>query len=703
MPAFAGITATGEVPVSVLGLIRAAAAALLLLAAGSCASESEDVDWPVHGGTPSEQRYSPLAQINADNVGRLGLAWSYEFDTNRGQEATPIVVDGTMYVTSAWSKVYALDARTGALKWSFDPKVPGEKAVHACCDVVNRGVAVDGGRVFVGTLDARLIALDAASGRPVWSVRTAPYDQAYTITGAPRVVKGKVIIGNGGAELGVRGFVTAYDAGTGAKVWRFYTVPGDPAKGPDGEASDEALARLAVPTWSGEWYKYGGGGTVWDSIVYDAELDQLYLGVGNGSPWNHRVRSAGKGDNLFLSGIVAVNPDTGRYLWHYQQTPGETWDYTATQPMILADLTIGGRPRKALMQAPKNGFFYVIDRKDGTLISAENYVPVNWASGIDPKTGRPVETPFARYERGPTTIYPSGLGGHTWHSMAFHPGTGLVYIPVIYSHLTFADLPDFKFEPGRWNTASFFGGPPKTGDLGIAPDDSVPEESGGLLAWDPVAQKARWMLPYPTIYNGGVLATAGNLLFEGTITAEFNAYRADTGTRLWSFAAPSGIVAAPVTYTVDGEQYVAILAGAGGAAPISGRRVPIDYVMPNGRLLVFKLGGTAKLPAIERIPLPPPSPSNEAFSPAQVAQGAAAYGARCAVCHGGYILPDLRRSATIGDAAAFRSIVLGGALAERGMASFRDYLTEEQVEAIRAWANGEAKKLAAELAADAAR
>jgi len=388
------------------------------------AAKEDGRNWLTHGRTYSEQRYSPLDQVRADNVAKLAPAWSLELDTWRGQEATPLVIDGVMYTTTAWSKVVAINAATGEELWQYDPMVPREVAAKGCCDVVNRGLAAWKGRLFLGTLDGRLVAIDAATGKPVWSVQTTDRSLPYTITGAPRVVKGKVIIGNGGAEYGVRGYVTAYDAETGEQAWRFYTVPGNPADGFESDAM-----KKAAETWFGEWWKGGGGGTVWDAIVYDPELDLLYIGVGNGSPWNHRQRSEGKGDNLFLSSIVALRPDTGEYVWHYQTTPGETWDYTATQPIILADLTINGEPRKVLMQAPKNGFFYVLDRATGALISARNFVPITWASGVDMATGRPVEDPKARYAEAPALVVPAPMGAHNWHPMSFSPKTGLVYIP----------------------------------------------------------------------------------------------------------------------------------------------------------------------------------------------------------------------------------------------------------------------------------
>jgi len=388
-------------------------------------ADQEPENWLSHGRSYDEQRYSPLKAINVDNVDQLGLSWSYEFPTARGKEATPLVVDGILYVTGSWSVVFAFNAQSGELLWTFDPAVPRELAGNFCCDVVNRGVAFWEGKIYVGTLDGRLIALDAANGKQRWSTQTTPKDKPYSITGAPRVVKGKVIIGNGGAEMSVRGFVSAYDANSGKLVWRFYTIPGNPAE--DFEAPE---LEMAAKTWSGEWWKFGGGGTAWDSFAYDAKNDLFYIGVGNGSPWSHILRSEGKGDNLFLSSIVAVRPNTGEYVWHYQTTPKDSWDYTATQHMILADMEIDGKNRQVIMQAPKNGFFYVLDRVTGELISAEKYTTVTWASHVDLKTGRPVENPDMHYgAEQAKVIFPGPLGGHSWHPMSYSQRSGLVYIP----------------------------------------------------------------------------------------------------------------------------------------------------------------------------------------------------------------------------------------------------------------------------------
>lgn len=667
------------------------------------AAAGDASNWLTHGGTYAEQRFARLDQINAGNVSQLGLAWYHDFDTNRGQEATPLVIDGTMYTTSAWSKVMALDAVTGKLKWSYDPEVSKDRGFSACCDVVNRGVAAWNGLIFVGALDGRLIALDAETGKVKWSVVTVDQGQPYTITGAPRVVKGKVIIGNGGAELGVRGYVTAYDAMTGKKAWRFYTIPGDPAKGPDGEASDEVLAAKAGSTWSGKYWQAGGGGTVWDAIVYDQELDRLYIGVGNGSPWNHEVRSEGKGDNLFLSSVVALDPNTGKYIWHYQGTPGETWDFTQTQPIVLATLKIDGRDRKVLMQAPKNGFFYVIDRETGKLISAKGFVPQTWTTGVDPATGRPIEVPEARYKKAAFVTAPSALGAHNWHPMSFSPQTGLVYLPAQEVPMQYENQAGYAHRPGAWNVAIKMIAMEPPSDRAVYKATRALLK-GQLVAWDPVQQKEVWRVQYDGPWNGGTLATAGNLVFQGNAKGSFQAFDATTGKPLWSFAAQTGVMAGPVSYTVNGVQYVAVTAGYGGAYPISGGFGDgPQRVAPNGRMLVFKLGGTATLPAWEPPQLPPPNPPRDSFTTAQISAGATNFAENCAVCHGAGaravgILPDLRRSGALDDKALWASIVHDGALKENGMVAFSKWINRDQVETIRAYVGAQAKLLQAEEA-----
>jgi len=661
------------------------------------AASKDPKDWVTYGGTFDEQRFSQLTQVNDGNVGQLGLAWSYEFDTNRAQETTPLEHDGVIYATTAWSKVFAIEAKSGKLLWSYDPEVPGEYGAKGCCDVGNRGAALYDGKLYFGAFDGRLIALDIKTGKPVWSVVTVDQSKTYTITGAPRIVKGRVVIGNGGAELGARGYVTAYDAQTGKQVWRFYTVPGNPADGPDHAASDKVLAERAGKTWFGDYWKNGGGGTVWDSIVYDQELDQLYLGVGNGSPWNQRLRSEGKGDNLFLSSVVALNPDTGEYLWHYQGTPGETWDYTQTQPIMLADLTIAGKPRKVLMQAPKNGFFFVIDRTDGKLISAKNFVNVNWATGYDMKTGRPIENPEARYSQGAFAVVPGALGAHNWQPMAFNRKTGLVYIPANHALFGYEDPKTFAIRPGRWNLGLETKGtsPPDDPKAMKATRDLL---SGRLIAWDPVNQREAWGFDYAEPWNGGVLSTAGNLVFQGDTKGNLRAFAADSGKVLWTVNLGMAIMAAPVSYEVDGEQYIAVAGGYGGAYALTSAFNDNPGPRPNGRLFVFKLGAKGELPKIARIANPPANPPKEAFSDIQVAHGQELFERDCWVCHGpgaisSGVVPDLRRSGALASAETWNAVVIGGLLKDRGMISFGQYLSAADAEDLRAYVAHRAKLL----------
>jgi quinohemoprotein ethanol dehydrogenase len=649
-------------------------------------------EWAFHGGTPYEQRFSPLAQITTDNVSELGLAWSHDFGVSRGIEVTPIVVDGVMYVTSTWNIVTALDARTGEQLWRVDPKVDRAKAKDLCCDAVNRGVAVEDGKVVLGTIDGRLIALDAVTGETVWDVVTVDQSQAYTITGAPRIVKGMVMIGNGGGEFGVRGYMSAYDLQTGEMKWRFYTVPGNPADG-----FESAIMEEAAKTWTGEWWKYGGGGTVWDSMAYDPELDLLYIGVGNGSPWNQHIRSPEGGDNLFLSSIVALKPDTGEYVWHYQTTPGETWDYTATQHMILADLEIEGELRQVIMQAPKNGFFYVLDRGTGEFISAENIVKTTWAKSIDPETGRPVEAKNARWGDSDKMIFtlPGSLGAHNWHPMAFHPQTGLVYIPAQEVPAYYVNDEDFEYHRDGWNTGQDFAA------------EAVPTSKlklkfmrgmlkGNLIAWDPVRQKEAWSFKHNGPWNGGIVATAGGLVFQGSADAHFNAFDAASGEKLWSFFSQTGIVAAPVSYEIDGEQYIAVAAGWGGAYTlVIGGAFPTNSTNGVGRVLVFKLGADGQLPELPVpdavLPEPPPSTASKRL----IKQGMLAYNETCSVCHGIHavssgLVPSLRHSYLLGEKEMWENVVLHGERESFGMPGFGNRLNVQESEAIRAYVISEA-------------
>ena len=654
-------------------------------------------EWLSYGRGYDEQRHSPLTQVNTQNVSQLGLAWMHEFDTDRGQEATPLVADGVLYTTTAWSKVFAFDAKTGQLKWSYDPKVPGRKGFDACCDVVNRGVALWKNRVYVGALDGRLIALDAATGKEVWAVQTTDTSRPYTITGAPRVIKGKVLIGNGGGEYGVRGYLSAYDADSGKLVWRFYTTP-NPNGQPDNAVSDKIIREKTAATWFGEgWKASGGGGTVWDAMAYDPELDILYAGVGNGTPWNHLKRSDGKGDNLFVSSILALKPDTGEYVWHYQTTPGESWDYTATQHIMLADLNIAGQARKVLMQAPKNGFFYVLDRATGQLISAKPYSMITWASGVDMKTGRPIENPAARFKTGVSMQFPSPFGAHNWHPMAFDPKQGLVFIPTQTVPSAYLDDATYKYRPGAWNTGI---GTTETGpaDPKVAAATAAATKAmlkGQLVAWDPVAQKARWTVDHPYFWNAGVLSTAGGLVFQGSAEGFFSAYDAASGKKLWSYETGNGVIAAPAAYEIDGEQYVAVMVGYGGAAPLAAPNVAIpERPRLPGRLLVFKLGGKAIAPAYQATEYPPLDLTS-ATSTGNVQSGFFLFAQNCAVCHqpaaAGRYLPNLRRSPTILDAESFKAVVIDGALQERGMISFAQFMSPAQAEDVRAYILHEAR------------
>jgi quinohemoprotein ethanol dehydrogenase len=653
-----------------------------------------DTEWALHGHDAGEQRYSSLQQINRDNVDKLGLAWYFDLYTRRGVESTPLMVDGTLYVTGTWSMLYALDAKTGELKWFYDPQVDRSFLAKGCCGAPNRGVAYANGKVVVATFDGRLVALNAADGSEIWDVQTTDREQSYTITGAPRIGKNLVFIGNGGAELGVRGYVSAYDLDSGKMVWRFYTVPGNPD---DGFESD--VMAMAAETWTGKWWEWGGGGTVWDSIVYDAALDLLYIGVGNGSPWNHSLRSPQGGDNLFLASIVALRPDTGEYVWHYQTTPGETWDYTATQHIMLADLEIEGRQRKVLMQAPKNGFFYVIDRASGELLSARPYAITTWATEVDMATGRPVETVDARLFDGKNVSLPSNAGAHNWPPMSYNPETGLVYIPTMVFPVRFlqpTEDKDRKPGQGKWNVGfdRMANSPPKVPNIGEIMDA---EFSGQLLAWDPVKQEARWRTPEGRPNGGGTLSTAGKLVFQAGEDDMFNAYDAASGERLWSTDLHiSG--AAPITYALDGEQYVAIAVGISGGFASEGGPVAHDWHLPSiSRVLVYKLGGTAEIPPPPEVDRAMPKPAPVTASVEVVQRGEVVYQRHCAYCHGdgfrtGGPTPDLRWSSAQVHG-IWQDIVRGGILKSLGMVSFAEFVSEQDAEAIRQYALSEANRI----------
>ena len=656
-------------------------------------------DWLTYNGTYDEQRHSTLTGINKENISELAPAWTYDLKTGRGIESTPIVVDGVMYLTSSWSIVYALDAVTGEELWVHDPEVDGAVGVKACCDVVNRGVAVYDGKVYVGVIDGRLQALDAKTGEVVWSKVTVDQSKPYTITGAPRIVKGNVLIGNGGAELGVRGYLSAYDAETGDLSWRFYTVP-NPSKEPDGAASDAVFAEMANDTWGddGAWVTDGGGGTVWDSIVYDAVNDQVIFGVGNGSPWNADLRDpSSDGDNLFLSSMVAVDADTGAYNWHFQTTPRDNWDYTATQHIMLADLPLGpdGETRRVAMQAPKNGFFYVVDAKTGDFISGAPYSTLNWADGLD-ETGRPIENPEAR-NNDPATYngfvqVPAPFGAHNWHPMAMNPDLGLVYIPAMTIGQPYITDPRFKSKPAKWNTGmDFAAGMPLR-----YPEGTVQAlraaSTGTLVAWDPVKQEARWTVPHDAAWNGGILSTASGIIFQGKLDGSLIAYDAATGEQLWSAQLNSGALSGPSTFKIDGEQYVTITTGWGHAFGLSAGIMFDDTVPPAvGKVITFKLGGEATIPPLDTSLLVAPEPKADPFGEEEMLQaGLTHYSRNCMVCHGmlgisSGVLPDLRWSTYSASAEAWKGVVIDGNLSVNGMVSFADVLTPEDAEAIRAY------------------
>ncbi len=687
--------------------IAAAGAALLL---ASCSSGPGEVmgsekdqaqmldsydggNWLGYGRTYGEQHFSPLAQVNDSNVGQLGLAWSLDFGV--GNTATvPIAVDGVIYTATGLSIVTAVDALSGKIKWVYDPKI-GEKAgAKMRQQWGSRGLSYWNGKIYVGGADGQLIAINAADGKQVWAVQTAPEegDLRY-ITGAPRVFDGRVIIGHGGADSSDnRGYVTTYNAETGEQLWRFYIVPGDPKKGFEDETQE-----MAAKTWKGEWWKYGGGGAAWNAFAYDPDTDTVFMGTGNGAPWNQKIRSPGGGDNLFLCSIVALDAKTGKYKWHYQVNPGETWDFNAAMDMHLADLMIDGKPRKVIMQAPKNGFLYVIDRTNGKLISADKFARVNWASHIDLATGRPVEMPNMRYMDGkPVTVWPAYRGAHSWMPSAFSPATKLVYIPKLEAAGTYSDEGiDLK----NWKRS-----PKNAADLGVNLDFVVNDplqNTSSLVAYDPVAQKKVWEVKTRGGWNGGVMATGGNLVFQGQIDGKFSAYSADKGKELWSFDAQNAVLGAPISYTVNGEQYVTVMVGMGtsaGSFTAAHGGLTFDYRSQKRRMLTFRIGGTAKLPQKDP-PYAPIAFEDPDYKPddALMMKGAMIVGQRCMSCHGIFLVgaglaPDLRTSPAMRDEETFRQIVRSGMLSANGMPKF-DELSDEELAAVRQYIRATAADL----------
>jgi len=668
--------------------------ALLALALAACATPSarpaaeitDAGEWPSDGRDYTAQRYSPLIQITADNVSQLGLAWYDDLDTYRGVEATPIYSEGVLYNTLAWNITTAYDARTGRKLWTYDPQVPREFGRYACCEPVARGLAMHGDKIIIATLDGRLIALDKATGQSLWTTQTFDHAMPYSITGAPRVFGDKVVVGQSGGDLGVRGFVAAYDVNTGAKLWKFFLTPGDPAHGPDGEASDPVMSWVRA-TWSetGLWKTLGGGANPWDSIAYDPELDLIYVGTGNSSPHSRFYRSNGEGDNLFVCSIVALHASDGSYAWHYQMVPGEEWDWTCTSSIVTADLTIDGKPRKVLMQAPKNGFFYVLDRATGEFISAKNHVMQNWNEGFDAQ-GRPTISQAVRYDLEPVLVMPGPGGAHNWFPMAYSPRTRLAYFPAYQSGFVYARAPNWTPQPMRSNSGWGGFGPDLAAKRAPLQAQANAIEKAWLTAWDPVRQQVAWQVELPRHGNGGVMVTASDLVFEGTTRQTFTAFDARTGRELWSFPTQSAPVAGAITYMLDGVQYVAINAGWGGGAAQVEQGAGIELPRAKARLLVFRLGGTAQLPPLEAtaaIPPPPPLRASEAT----VARGAQLFADTCAVCHGRSAIGGVKdlRHMTADTHRQFNDIVLRGIYVDKGMANFSDILKPEDAEAIHAY------------------
>lgn len=651
-------------------------------------------DWYSFGGDHTERHFTPLNQINSDNVSELKPVWYQDIYTAPSAFSAPLEVNGIIYFAAGYSVVHAMDAKTGELLWQYDPEAPqvaGEK-LRSSWGI--RGIGYGDGKILTGTVDGRLIALDVETGELVWSAMTIEPDDGRYITGAPLVYGNTVLIGHGGGDFApIRGYVTAYNLQTGEELWRFYTVPGNPADGFESEAME-----MAAKTWTGEWWKYGGGGTVWNTMTYDKEFNLVYIGTGNGAPWNQKIRSPGGGDNLFLCAIVALNADTGEYVWHYQINPGETWDFNAAMDMQLADLEINGEIRKVILHAPKNGFFYVIDRKTGRLISAEPFVDkVTWADRIDLETGRPIENPEARFPDGKAVlVFPSPTGAHTAEPMAFNPQAGLVYINAIERGKVYVDpsegLEDWAFTPGQVINNG----------VGPAPTSiEVPPIENSLLAWDPVSQEKAWSIPLVGNKNGGLLTTAGNLVFQGGVEGKIRAYHADSGEQLWEYDVQNGVTAQPISYEVDGVQYLTIVAG-WRASSADGPGLSWDYRQQQRRLITFAIGGKETLPEVDYIEMPYLDDPDFTVDVELARTGAALYGRQCAICHGGGLnagggAPDLRKAGTPLSFDSFQAVVQGGALVVNGMPKFGEF-SDEQVQSLQHYIRRETHTV---LAADA--
>ena len=663
------------------------------------ANQDDGRNWPAFGRTFDEGHYSPLSLIHADNVQRLGLAWSLDLDVNNSITA-PVAVNGVIYLGAGHGVIHAVDARTGKLLWRHDAKAPEAAGAKLRVAWGIRGVAFWQGRVYAGTTDGRLLALNAADGSLAWSVQTVDPADGAVITGAPRVFNGKVVIGFSGGDFGpLRGYVTAYDANDGKQLWRFFVVPGKPGTR-DNAASDDVHEKMAA-TWTGEWWRYGGGGAVWNAMTYDPDFNRLYIGTGNGTPMNWKIRSPQGGDNLFVASVVALDADTGRYAWHYQTTPGDSWDYDSATDMTLATLPIEGKPRKVMLHAAKNGFVYVLDRADGKLLSAEKLGTVTWAERIDLQTGKPVLAAGAKYEQKPILLWPSFQAVHHWLPQSHNLKTGLLYVPTLEMPAEFGDAGiDVKNWKARPGSAEYTGLALGTGD--------VPADAGRsvLRAWDPLAKRVVWQVETPGVSNGGAMSTAGGLVFQGLADGWLHAYDATTGKDLWKTFAGVAVTGVPITYLVDGRQYVSITAGPLGGSTaafgsISGRWGWDPRIHPR-RLLTFALDGRAKLP-----PTPPRQPAVPLDAPdfkvdaAKAAAGGKDF-VRCNLCHGmgavaGGIAPDLRASPVVMSREAFAHVVRDGSLVARGMPRYAD-ITDAELDALAHYLRQKAR---ADLAASA--
>jgi len=664
-------------------------------------------NWTNPGGDAGKTHHSTLTDITPANVSRLGLAWEAQLGTNRVLEATPVVIDGIMYTSGVAGRAYAFDAATGKELWRFEPQVDMQVNRTVCCDMANRGVAVANGKVFVAALDGKLYALDAKSGKVAWSADTIEdHTRGAHSTGAPEVAGNVVVIGNGGADYDARGDVSAWDLDSGKLRWRFHIVPRDPKLGPQ----DNPELEEAVKTWdANSRWDMGAGGGPWDAINYDPETGLVLVGTGNGEPYSMEIRSPSGGSNLFVSSIVAIDPKSGRMKWHYQESPADQWDYDATAPMILTRLKVDGAERPVILHAPKNGFLYVIDRRDGKLLRANKIVRVNWAKRIDPKTGIPeMDREAADFSRSPKIIFPGTPGARNWHPASYDPSTGL-YIAAIQDmgNLMFVPPGEKPYKPKGLNTAAALIftpqleaalstlPPPMVAQIKALPAwKEVQRNPGGteMRAIDPLTGKTVWAHPTQGWQDrGGVLTTASGLVVHGNLAGQLIVREARTGKVIKTIETGSSILAAPMTYRVKGVQYVAVMAAWGGGGFPYVPPYSAAYQRGNaGRILVFRLdGGAVPLPpTLPGLEVAPPAPAQaDGVTPATLAQGRALFFGNCAICHSNQhrsITPDLRR---MNDAThkAFNDILLKGLLQQNGMPRWDDALKPAEVAAIHAW------------------